>query len=74
MTIIFYGHVGWVKPRKKFFRIHTLELSYTSGSAFAMFAHKKIYGYAGYVDDPLTNIVYIAIWMPACIAWLYYEM
>ena len=38
----------------------------------AMFAHKKNYGRAGYVDDPLPNIVYIAIWMPACIIWLYY--
>ena len=36
-----------------------------------MFAHKKNYGRAGYVDDPLPNIVYIAIWMPACIVWLY---
>ena len=33
-------------------------------------AHKEFYGYAGYVDDPLPNIVYIALWMPA---WLYYE-
>ena len=38
---------------------------------FAMFAHKKITG-AGYVDDPLPNTVYMAIWMPACIVWLYY--
>ena len=37
--------------------------------AFAMFAHKKNYGRAGYVDDPLPNIVYMAIWMPACIVW-----
>ena len=37
-----------------------------------MFAHKKNYGRAGYVDDPLPNIVYMAIWMPACIVWLYY--
>ena len=36
-----------------------------------MFAHKK-YGRAGYVDDPLPNIVYKAIWMPTCIVWLYY--
>ena len=35
-----------------------------------MFAHKKNYGCAGYVDDPLPNIVYIA---PACIIWLYSE-
>ena len=33
---------------------------------FAMFAHN---GRAGYVDDPLPNIVYR---MPACIIWLYY--
>ena len=33
---------------------------------------KKNYGCAGYVDDSLPNIVYIAIWMPACIVWLYY--
>ena len=32
-----------------------------------MFAHKKNYGRAGYVDDPLPNIVYMAIRMPACI-------
>jgi hypothetical protein len=25
-----------------------------------------------YVDDPLPNIVHIAIWMPAYIVWLYY--
>ena len=37
-----------------------------------MFAHKKNYGRAGYVDDPLPNIVYMAIRMPACIVWLYY--
>ena len=40
--------------------------------AFAMFAHKKNYRRTGYVDDPLLNIVYVAIWMPACIVWLYY--
>ena len=40
--------------------------------AFAMFAHKKFYGCAGYVDDPLPNIVYMATRMPACIVWLYY--
>ena len=33
---------------------------------------KKITGAGGYVDDPLPNIVYMAIWMPACIVWLYY--
>ena len=27
--------------------------------AFAMLAHKKNYGRAGYVDDPLPNIVYV---------------
>ena len=37
-----------------------------------MFAHKKNYGRARYVDDPLPNIVYMAIRMPACIVWLYY--
>ena len=37
-----------------------------------MFAHKKNYGRAGYVDDPLPNIVYMAILMPACIVWLFY--
>jgi hypothetical protein len=31
-----------------------------------MFAHKKNYGRAGYVDDPLPNIVHIAIW-DACL-------
>ena len=33
----------------------------------------KNYRCAGYVDDPLPNIVYLAIWMPACIVWLYYQ-
>ena len=28
-----------------------------------MFAHKKNYGCAGYVDDPLPNIVYMALLM-----------
>ena len=37
-----------------------------------MFAHKKNYGCAGYVDDPLPNTVYIVILMLACIVWLYY--
>ena len=32
----------------------------------------KIYGRAGYVDDPLPNIVHIAVRVPACIVWLYY--
>ena len=32
----------------------------------------KNYEHAGYVDDPLPNIVYMGIWMPACIVWLYY--
>ena len=32
-----------------------------------MFAHKKNYGRAGYVDDPLPNIVYMGISMPTCI-------
>ena len=30
-----------------------------------MFAHKKYYGRAGYVDDPLPNIVYVALLMLA---------
>ena len=38
----------------------------------AMFAYKK-YGHAGYVDDPLPNVAYLAIGMPACIVWLYYS-
>ena len=37
-----------------------------------MFAHKKNYGRAGYVDDPLPNIMHVAILMPDCIVWLYY--
>ena len=37
-----------------------------------MFAHKKNHGRVGYVDDPLPNIAYMAILMPACIVWLYY--
>ena len=32
----------------------------------------KFYGRAGYVDDPLPNIVHTAVWVPACIIWLYY--
>ena len=38
-----------------------------------MLVHKKKnYGHAGYVDDPLPNIVYMymAILMPTCIVWL----
>ena len=33
---------------------------------------EKNYGRAGYVDDPLPNIVHMAILIPACIVWLYY--
>ena len=33
---------------------------------------KKFYGRAAYVDDPLPNIVHIAVWVSACILWLYY--
>ncbi len=33
---------------------------------------KKNYRRAAYVDDPLPNIVDIAVWMPACIVWCYY--
>ena len=29
--------------------------------AFAMFAHKKNYRHAGYVNDPLPNIVYMVV-------------
>ena len=35
--------------------------------AFATFSHEKNYGRAGYVDDPIPNIMYMAILMPACI-------
>ena len=51
----------------KTFSIHALELKLwlfkvcTGSHAFAMFAHKKNYGRVGYVDDPLQNIVYMAI-------------
>ena len=48
--------------------IHTLKLKlwhfevfpyvYIGSHSLAMFAHKKNYGRAGYVDDPLPNIVY----------------
>ena len=31
----------------------------------------KFYRRAGYVNDPLPNIVHIAVWVPACIVWLY---
>ena len=39
-----------------------------------MFAHKKFYGCAGYVDDPLPNIVlhYVALLEFSCILWLSY--
>ena len=37
-----------------------------------MIAHKN-YGCVAYIDDPLPNIVYIAVWMPACIVWFYYK-
>ena len=37
-----------------------------------MGARDKFYGRAGYVDDPIPNIVPIAVWVPACIVWLYY--
>ena len=42
---------------------------YFCSHAFAMFAHKNFYGCAGYVDDPLPNIVYIALWW--CLLALY---
>ena len=35
---------------------------------------KNFYNCVGYVDDPLSNIAYIALWMPACIVWVYYEL
>ena len=61
------------------FLIHALELKLwlfevcIGSHSLAMFAKKwdKFYGRAGYVDDPLPNIVHIAIWVPACIVWLY---
>ncbi len=31
-------------------------------SPAAMFAHIKNYGHAGCIDDPLPNVVHIAIW------------
>ena len=67
------------------FLIHALEsklwlFEVCIGShSLAMFAKKfftgkrdKFYGRAGYVDDPLPNIVHIAVLVPACIVWLYY--
>jgi hypothetical protein len=57
--------------------IHTLELKIWHfevllyyvciESRIHIFAHKNIYGCAAYVDDPLPNIVYTAVSMPACI-------
>jgi hypothetical protein len=32
---------------------------------------QKNYGCAAYIDDPLLNIMYIAVWMPATIVWFY---
>ena len=61
----------------KTFSIHTLQLKLwlfkvcIGSHSLARFAHKKVYGSAGYVDDPLPNM-HIAIWVPACIVWLYY--
>ena len=61
-----------LKPEFRFsfsvLRYSTLYIGIGS-HAVAMFAHKKNYGRAGYVDDPLPNIACMAIWMPA---WLYY--
>ena len=66
------------------FLIHTLELKLwlfevcIGSHSLAMFAKKfyghakKFYGRAAYVDDPLPNTVHIAVWVPACIVWLYY--
>ena len=66
------------------FLIHTLELKLwlfevcIGSHSLAMFAQKiftgkrkKFYGRAAYVDDPLPKIVHIAVWVPACIVWLY---
>ena len=56
-----------LKPEFRFslsvLRYSTLYIGIGS-HAVAMFAHKKNYGRAGYVDDPVPNIVYMAIWMP----------
>ena len=43
---------------------------------YAIFAHKKNYGRAGYVDDLLPNIAHIAIWDAClhCVALLYTEL
>ena len=55
--------------------IHPLELKlqgfkcFQGSHAIAMFTHKD-YGCMGYVDNPLPNIVYMAILMATCIVWL----
>ena len=66
------------------FLIHTLELKLwlfevcIRSHSLAMFAKKflrareKNFTGAAYVDDPLPKIVHIAVWVPACIVWLYY--
>ena len=56
----------------KTFLIHALELKLwlfevrIGNHSLSVFAH-KFYGCMGYVDDPLPNILYCAIWMPVCI-------
>ena len=67
----------WQRFDRETFFIQTLELKLwlfevcIGSHSFAMF-DKKFYGHVAYVDDPLPNIVHIAVWVPACIIWLYY--
>ena len=69
---------------REIFLIHALELKLwlfevcIGRHSLAMFAKKFLWANginftgAGYVDDPLPDIVHIAVWVPACIVWLYY--
>jgi hypothetical protein len=60
-------HAEWIAPAKYGILIHALELElwalsgFWRSHAFAKFSHQIFYGCAGYVDDPLPDIVHIAI-------------
>ena len=70
--------------RETFF-IHALEFKLwlfevcIGSHSLAVFANKilraheiNFTGAQGDVDDPLPKVVNIAVWVPACIVWLYY--
>jgi hypothetical protein len=78
-AIIFIWHAEWVETRHLTFRNFDSHLRIkVMGLPICLYRKpfscnvKKKYGCAAYLDDPLPNIVYIAIWMPACIVWFYY--